>query len=93
VEVSTTRQREVGHQDTRIDVQAIGDLDNCLQAQASLSAFDLAKLRPVDAATIGRCFLTEPKFVPTVTHTFAEDARRFVEARLGSFVGHRSPIT
>ncbi len=71
----------------RIDVKPARDLDDGLQSQAPLPALNFPQLRPVDAASDGGRFLTEPEFDPARPDTFAEDAGGFVE-RGGLGLGH-----
>lgn len=75
---------------SRIDVQPVGDLHDRLEPQAALAAFDLAELRPMNAASHRGGFLTKTKLMPTGTHPFAEDAGGFVQGRLGWVVGHHT---
>src|ERR1700752_2168348 len=80
--------RQLAHELSRIEVEAVGDLDDGLQPQAGWTPFDLAELRLVKAAA-NRCrLLTEAEGPPTIPYPFAKDTGGLVQGWLGAVVGH-----
>ncbi len=56
----------------RVDVEAVGKLEEIAEAQVALTALDLTDERPVKAAPSGQTLLTEAKVFAAGTHAPAE---------------------
>ncbi|HEV7944022.1 MAG TPA: hypothetical protein VGP17_14630 [Solirubrobacteraceae bacterium] len=61
------------HQLARVDIEALGDLEQVMQVEIAATALNLTEERPMDIAAGRQCFLAQAQGFPVFANALTKD--------------------